>query len=264
MPTVVNQSCVEFLRGKSDIYDLIFADPPFNIDQPYTTYDDKRDPIDFKSFTLNWIWYCWQACKGVICLHGPDSMVETYLRAADMFKMTRIDWVIQHYRFGQAGKLENRKRFTNSHCHCLIFSKLPNWTFNPVEIAVDSDRVTTYNDKRTREQQDGSKKGGKRVPFTVFGIPSDGPYWGRIGGQNHEQVSISPNQLPEVYYERLIRAYSNPGDQFFDPFAGSGTGVVVATALGREATTTEICPKLCKEISERLNRGSVRIKSADC
>jgi site-specific DNA-methyltransferase (adenine-specific) len=44
-----------------------------------------------------------------------------------------------------------------------------------------------------------------------------------------------PTQKPEALLQRLISALSDPGDIVLDPFAGSGTSLVVAAELGREA-----------------------------
>ena len=132
------------------------------------------------------------------------------------------------------------------------------YTWNPDDVLVESDRATTYNDRRTEE----TERGGKRLPFTVWGVESDGPYWGRVTGgrSNRERCPHSPNQLPEKYLERLIRAYTNPGDKILDPFGGSGTTAVVASALGRKCDTIEISEESCKGIVARIKRGSVRIK----
>ncbi len=68
-----------------------------------------------------------------------------------------------------------------------------------------------------------------------------------------------PNQLPEVYLERLLRAYTNPGDRVCDPFGGSGTTAVVADALGRDCVTCDISPENCESILERLKLGAIRV-----
>ena len=98
-----------------------------------------------------------------------------------------------------------------------------------------------------------------RLPGTVWGIPSDGPNWGRIQGNNSERRGDHPNQLPEAYLERLIRAYTNEGDRILDPFAGSGTTAVVSKALGRHCVTIDISPSTCRSVRERLQLGAVRI-----
>jgi adenine-specific DNA-methyltransferase len=59
--------------------------------------------------------------------------------------------------------------------------------------------------------------------------------WGRIQGNNKERRKDHPNQVPEVYLERVIRACSNESDLVLDPFLGSGTTCTVARALRRRS-----------------------------
>ncbi len=49
-------------------------------------------------------------------------------------------------------------------------------------------------------------------------------------------------QAPVPLLRALIRAHSRPGDRVVDPFAGGGTSLVVARALGRTAWGYEIDP----------------------
>lgn len=51
-----------------------------------------------------------------------------------------------------------------------------------------------------------------------------------------------PHASPASVIERLVRLYSRPGDLVVDPFAGGGTILRVARALGRRATGWDIDP----------------------
>jgi adenine-specific DNA-methyltransferase len=230
-------------------FEFVFADPPFNIGQPYSGYSDRRD--DFESFTQQWIDVCWNACDGVLALHGPDDLAEAYLIAGRRFGMRRIAWVNWHYRFGQC----NRSNWIDARCHCLIFAKRDRWTWNPESVLVESDRASTYGDKRIHETENG----GKRLPGTVWGIPSDGPFWGRVQGNSRERRKGHPNQLPEVYLERLLLAYTNAGDRVLDPFAGSGTTATVAVALGRSCVTIDASQSNADSVADRIERGAIRL-----
>ena len=231
-------------------FDFIFADPPFNIGQDYNGYIDNRG--DFNSFTNEWVSLCWDACDGVLALHGPDDMAERYIQAAAKLGMRRIAWINWHYRFGQC----MRSNWIDARCHCLVYAKNGTYTWNPDAVLVESDRSSTYNDTRIHDHA----AGGSRLPGTVWGIPSDGQYWGRVQGTNKERRPSHPNQLPEVYLERLISAYTNPGDRILEPFAGSGTTIAVATELRRSCVTIDISHSGCESVKERLRRGTVRVK----
>lgn len=229
---------------------LIFADPPFNIGQSYNGYVDKADWALYRNFLKGIMAECTIVCNGVMCFHGNDAMCEAYLESARLLGLKRIAWVNWHYRFGQC----NRSNWIDARCHCLIYSTVSEHTWNPDDVLVDSDRVQ-YKDKRVHE----TDRGGKRLPGTVWGVPSDGPCWGRVQGTSIERREAHPNQLPEVYLERIIRAYTNPGDLVVDPFGGSGTTAVVAQALGRKCITIDISEENCRSIVARLKKGSVRL-----
>lgn len=97
------------------------------------------------------------------------------------------------------------------------------------------------------------------MPGTVWGEPTDGKCWGPVDGHNYERWRKSPGQLPELYLERLINAYTNPGDRILDPFGGSGTTAVVAATLRRDCVTIEQSESKCKLIRERLEFGASRV-----
>lgn len=248
---VINGDCRRIVPtlGK---FDFVFADPPFNIGHPYVGYHDQRE--DFDQFTEEWVSAVWEACSGVLALHGPDNLAEAYLVAARRLGMPRVAWVNWHYRFGQCG----RGNWIDARCHCLIFAKADPYTWNPGAVLVDSDRKTTYADPRIHDHANG----GQRLPGTVWGIPSDGPFWGRVQGNAKERRKGHPNQLPEVYLARLLKAYTNPGDRVLDPFAGSGTTAVVADALGRDCVTIDVSEQTCESVRGRVKLGSCRIKRA--
>jgi len=106
-----------------------------------------------------------------------------------------------------------------------------------------------------------TENGGEPVPATVLGIPSDGKFWGRIQGNNADRRIELPNQHPERYLDRLLKAYTNGKDRVLDPFAGSGTTAVVAAASNRHCVTIDISEATCESVRQRIRKGAVRIDS---
>lgn len=226
-------------RGK---FDFIFADPPFNIGQKYPGYTDCLEWSEYEQFTREWIAACWKSLDGVLCLHGPDGLAETYLHVARELKMRRIAWVNWHYRFGEC----RRSNWIDARCHCLIFTNREEPIWNPDDVLVTSDRVK-YGDKRVND----SPRGGKRLPGTVWGIPSDGPGWGRVTGNSRERVPECPNQLPEKYLRRLLLAYTTKHSVVLDPFCGSGTTLAVCRKLKRSCFTIDVCERNLELAAQR-------------
>ncbi len=59
--------------------------------------------------------------------------------------------------------------------------------------------------------------------------------------------------MPEQLLGRIVRACSNPGDLVLDPFAGSGTTLVVAKKLHRRFLGFEPSPDYAAAIRKRLD-----------
>jgi hypothetical protein len=72
---------------------------------------------------------------------------------------------------------------------------------------------------------------------------------GRMGDRYHTW------QKPDELAERLIRHATNPGDLVLDPFAGTGTFILMASRLGREGRG---CDSDLSMIETAVQRGCVR------
>lgn len=257
---VYNGDCREIMRAHYergewiDSFDFVFSDPPFNVNQSYDVYLDDLEENEFARFFVEWIAVVANCVRpnGIVAINVPDQLVHLTLQTCFAFDLQRVAWVLWHYRFGQC----NRSNWINSKAHCLIFraGEGPH-VFNSDAVLVDSDRATKYGDGRTLISQTPCK----RIPLDVWGVESDGPFWGRVQGNNSERIDSHPNQLPEKYLERLIRAYTNVGDWVLDPFGGTGTTATVARALGRHCATIELSQMYCDDIAARLNRGAIRV-----
>ena len=78
-----------------------------------------------------------------------------------------------------------------------------------------------------------------RNPGNVWEV--DHVAYGTTGQTSHIVV------FPEEISERIVRAWSAPGDLVLDPFSGSGTVATVAQGLGRRWLGIEIVPNSAKE-----------------
>ena len=81
-------------------------------------------------------------------------------------------------------------------------------------------------------------------PNAVVQCPSCGMYF--RGGH--------PCQKPAVLYTRPIENHLEQGDPFYEPFAGSGTGIVAAEQTGRRCRAIELEPKYVQVAIERWQK----------
>ena len=246
-----NREILPYIKAGS--IDLIFADPPFNLDVDYGEWQDNLPREAYLRFTYEWL----DACLRVLSPHGsiwiniPDDTVAEIVIYLKSKKLSMINWCIWHFRFGQC----RNSNFIVSKAHVLYFAKDPaKRIWNPDRVFEPSDRATTYADVRTRRTQTP----GLRVPLDVW----YGPYWGRIQGNNKERRSRHENQIPEIYMERIIRACSDEGNLVLDPFLGSGTTCTVARAFGRRSIGIEYSKTIAKSAFERIQSGPVRLENS--
>lgn len=91
-------------------------------------------------------------------------------------------------------------------------------------------------------------------------------YYGKFG-QMPDVIHCRPGgdypghsaPYPEDLIEPLIRGGCPPGGVVLDPFAGSGTTLVVAERLQRKAIGVEINPEYCELIEKRLGNNQLQL-----
>jgi site-specific DNA-methyltransferase (adenine-specific) len=162
-------------------------------------------------------------------------------RWADHFGMMlsellpRANRIIWREQFGQYRK----DRFPSGHRHLFYHAPAGVRVWNPDAVRVPSVRM----------QMGDRRAAGPRVPDDVWEVS-------RLQGNCRARVRWHPCQVREWPLERIIRAATNSGDWVFDPFAGSGTTLVVAQRLDRRFLGVERNPAYCQGIRERLAASS--------
>lgn len=231
-------------------FQLIIADPPYNIGVEYGSgHDDKAPAWLFEAQLAEW---CRIIAGGIqpgghaVLVLPPKLSPIAFmaLRAAGMEWVNTTAWC---YRFGQC----QCSRFISAHVDGLVFTQPgAKRIWNPDPIMEPSDRLTTYADPRVET----SKDGGLRVPLDWF----TGPFLGRIQGQNAERSTDHQNQLPERYVAAFVHSLSLPGGLVCDPFSGSGTTGAVCNTLERRFIGCELGPSQAAASWERIKRGAAR------
>jgi site-specific DNA-methyltransferase (adenine-specific) len=254
--SLIQGECVKGMAQLDDAsVDLVFADPPFNIGYKYDLYEDRKEADDYLTWTRQWV----EQVKRVLKPNGTFWLAIGDDFAAELKVLVQRDlgfccrsWVIWYYTFG----VNCTKKFSRSHTHLLHFVKDPkNFTFNAAQIRVPSARQTVYADSRA------DSKG--RLPDDTWvlrpqdledGFKPDENVWyfPRVCGTFKERAGFHGCQMPEQLLARIIRVSSNPGELVLDPFAGSGSTLIVAKKLGRDWLGFEISTNYAKRTRERL------------
>lgn len=74
---------------------------------------------------------------------------------------------------------------------------------------------------------------------------------------NIDKTGTHPTGKPQAMLEEMVRQFTDPGETILDPFAGSGTTLLAAKAMGRKAIGIEIDPHWCDVTIARLEEGRV-------
>lgn len=253
-----NRDVMEFLKSGDSLFDLVFADPPFNIGQKYHDYRDKMPSKDFKDWCREWVQAAWDRVRpgGVMVLHGSRKTTTEVLQPALAIPLicdaTIEDEIIWHFTFSQ-----NRDdTWQDSFCRALVVRKDGEpATWHPEANLVKSVRLH-QGDKRVEH----TRRKGWVVPHNVWhgeGLP-------RIQGNNSERWDIKhgalidhPNQLPQLYCARFVKAYTRPDDRVADLFCGSGTMPLVCRKLHRQCDAVELVKLTARSARKRVQSGFV-------
>jgi site-specific DNA-methyltransferase (adenine-specific) len=235
--------------------DLVFADPPFNIGYDYDVYDDALEAEHYLDWSRRWAKEVVRVLKptGTFWLAiGDEYAAELKLTFQKELGLTCRSWVIWYYTFG----VNCTRKFSRSHAHLFHFVKDPkDFTFNADAIKVPSARQLVYADAR-------ANAAGRLPDDTWILRPQDLPqgfqpdedtwYFSRVCGTFKERTGWHGCQMPEQLLGRIIRVCSNPGEIVLDPFAGSGTTLVVAKKLGRRWLGFELSADYAAQVEARL------------
>ena len=217
-------SLKELKKIPSESFDLIFADPPYNLQlrnqlvrpdrSKVNAVNDKWDQFEsfktYDNFTIKWL----EECKRILKKNGSIWVIGSY---HNIFRVgAKIQdlgfWILNDVIWNKNNPMPNFKgtRFTNAHETLIWASKDKNskYTFNYQSLKCLNDDLqmrSTWN-LPICNGKERLKDKGKKVHST---------------------------QKPEALLYRILLASTNKNDLVLDPFLGSGTTAVVAKKLGR-------------------------------
>lgn len=262
--------CLEILRGFDDeSVDLIYLDPPFFTQKTHTlgTRDRKRvfsfddlwsSHTEYARFIYERLEQMWQVLSrtGSLFFHC-DRNASHIIRALlddvfgpDMFR-SEIIWYYRRWSNAQKGLLP-------AHQTIYYYTKSDEYTFDTFYQEYSaSTNVDQILQRRKRDEtgkavyetdEDGRivPNGGKKgVPLRdVWDIPYLNP--------KAKERTGYPTQKPLLLLERIVKIASEEGDIVLDPFCGSGTTLVAAVSLNRQAIGIDISDDALEITRKRL------------
>jgi site-specific DNA-methyltransferase (adenine-specific) len=211
--------------------DLIFADPPYNLNK--AEWDNFESQEHYIQWSLQWIEQAARVLKptGSMYICGfSEILADIKHPASKFFKSCR--WLVWHYK----NKANLGNGWGRSHESIIHFHKSAKTQLNVDSIRIPYGAHTLKYPSHPQAESSQYGKGKKREnwlpnprgakPKDVFDIPTT------CNGM--EEKTPHPTQKPEELLRKFVLASSQTGDMVLDPFSGSGTTLVVAEQLGRK------------------------------
>ncbi|MDE2285611.1 MAG: site-specific DNA-methyltransferase [Hyphomicrobiales bacterium] len=223
---LVGDCVAEMAKLPAASVDLVFADPPYNLQLQgdLKRPDDSRvDAVDndwdkfasfsaYDDFTRAWLTACRRVMKPAATLWVIGSYHNIFRVGATMQDLGF--WILNDIVWRKSNPMPNfrGRRFTNAH-ETLIWAARDadkrNYTFNYEALKAGNDDVQMRSDWF--------------IPLCT----------GEERLKGGDGKKLHPTQKPEALLARVILAASRPDDLVLDPFCGTGTTGAVAHRLRR-------------------------------
>lgn len=211
--------------------DLIFADPPYNVQKAeWDTFESQEAYI---IWSLGWIREAARVLKptGSMYICGYSEVLADLKHPASQY-FSGCRWLVWHYR----NKANLGGDWGRSHESILHLRKTHLFRLRIDDVRIPYGKHTlkypshpqastsAYNNGKTREEHWTPHPLGAK-PKDVLEIPTT------CNGMGEK--TAHPTQKPEELLRRLVLAATDEGQLVLDPFSGSGTTLVVAEQLSR-------------------------------
>lgn len=253
----------------SNSVDLIFTSPPY-AERRKTTYGGVSQ-FEYVDWFMPIADELFEVLKptGTFVLNIKESAFNgersTYVLEL-ILEMRKRGWLwteefIWHKKNSYPGKWPNR--FRDSWERLLQFNKDKRFKMYQEAVMVpmgDWAKSRLKNLSQTDKVRDPSKVGsgfGKNIsnwinrdmafPTNVIHLATE------CNNKNH------PAAFPEELPEWFIKLFTKEGDTVLDPFMGSGTTVIVANRMGRNAVGVEIVPEYVAMVKEKIDTAEARL-----
>tara|TARA_B100001093_G_scaffold514409_1_gene588358 strand:- start:678 stop:1748 length:1071 start_codon:yes stop_codon:yes gene_type:complete len=235
----------ELKKIPDETFDLIFADPPYNLQlkseltrpdrSKVSAVNDKWDQFEnfkkYDDFTNSWL----RECKRILNKNGAIWVIGSYhniFRVGNAIQNLGF-WILNDVIWNKNNPMPNFRgtRFTNAH-ETLIWaskSEKSRYTFNYQSLKCLNDDLQMRSNWNLPicNGAERLKRNGKKVHST---------------------------QKPEALLHRILLATSNKNDFILDPFLGSGTTAAVAKKLSRNYYGIEKEKIYFKAAEQRLKK----------
>src|SRR5450631_1186200 len=242
---IVGDCIAELARLPANSIDVVFADPPYNLqlqgdlkrpdDSRVDAVDDDWDKFSsfaaYDDFTRAWLLACRRAMK-------PNATLWVIGSYHNIFRVGAIlqdlgFWILNDVIWRKSNPMPNfrGRRFTNAHETLIWSAREPGgrgYTFNYEALKAGNEDIQVRSDWT--------------IPLCT----------GEERLKGADKKKLHPTQKPEALLARVILSSSRPDDLVLDPSGATGTTGAVAKHLGRRYIGIERDPAYVAAAEKRI------------
>jgi len=245
---IYQEDSVEFMsRLPDESIDLVFADPPYNLQKDYSNYSDDQEDERYLVWCREWL------AEYVRILKPGGAMMTLNLpkwgiyHARELSQQLHLrNWIVWD------AHSEPKGRLNPSHYTLLYFTKGPvPRVFNYASPGRQKEFDVAAPVAHIYCRRPQCRKKRKRNKFDDSAPLTD--IWSDLHRLRHRRDRDQhPCQLPEALMDRIIELTTMPGDTVIDAFCGAGTTAISAHKLGRRFIGIEIDKKYVELAKEKM------------
>ena len=237
--TIINEDLFATRKIRRGSIDLVVTSPPYNVDIPYTSHDDRSTYAEYLDFSSRWMKQChgWIRPDGRFCLNIPLDKNKGGQQSvgADLTAIAKEAGFSYHSTIvWNEGNISRRTAWGS------WASASAPFVIAPVELI-----VVLYKDswKKTSGSRESDITKEEFIAWT-------NGLW-TFNGESRKKVG-HPAPFPVELPLRCIKLFSYVGDTVLDPFMGSGSTLLAASRCRRAGIGIEIDPRYCEVAAGRI------------
>jgi site-specific DNA-methyltransferase (adenine-specific) len=235
--------CEDFLQTQrvvAESVDLIVTSPPYNLGIEYGLHKDDEEYELYLEFSEQWLKKTYELARssGRLCMNIPLDKNKGGQQSicADITTIAKkIGWKYHSSIVWNEGNISRRTAWGS-----WLSASAP-YVIAPVEMI-----VVLYKDEWKKGKHEGKQSDITRDEFMNW---TNG-LWS-FNGESKKKIG-HPTPFPRELPKRCIKLFSFVGDVVLDPFLGSGTTLLEASANNRCGVGFEIVREYCEIAKKRL------------
>lgn len=237
--TVINDDIFSTKAIAQGSIDLVVTSPPYNVDIPYNSHNDRGEYDEYLGFSNAWMKRChqWMRDDGRFCLNIPLDKNKGGQQSvgADLTTLAKKVGFSYHSTIvWNEGNISRRTAWGSWK------SASAPYIIAPVELI-----IVLY--KKTWKKTSGSRQSD--ITRDEFMEWTNG-LW-TFSGEKKSRIG-HPAPFPVELPLRCMKLFSFVGDTVLDPFMGSGSTLVAACGCNRNSIGIDIDPEYCRIAAKRI------------